>query len=192
MGVSLSMLDFNYSVLIRMSRFRRELNQWLRFVQNNPESKILITRNNKHVGVLIPPSTYSKIKKAVLKQRGAEAFAKQIRDAGGTYSIDEVSLLLGIPKSEVKEQSGAELLGIKLQGETVYPCWQFDGHEVIENFTEIMAILKTDSPVGIVQFFLTRDEDLQKKPVDVLKGGDIKELATVRILAKQFYQQVAQ
>ncbi len=57
------MLDFNYSVLIRMSRFRRELNQWLRYVQNNPESKIVITRNNKHVGVLMPPSTDSKIKK---------------------------------------------------------------------------------------------------------------------------------
>ena len=185
------MFDFNFSVLIRMSRFRRELNQWLRFVQNNPESKITITRNNKHVGVLIPTSTYSKIKKTVLKLRGAEAFAKQIRDAGGTYSIDEVSLLVGIPKSEVKEQTGSEFLGIHLQGQIVYPRWQFDGSAVVENFTELMAMLKTASPVGIVQFFLTTDEDLKKKPIDVLKGGDRKEIASVIILAKQFYRQVA-
>jgi len=184
------MLDINYSVLIRMSRFRRELNQWLRFVQNNPESKIVVTRNNKHVGVLIPPSAYSKIKKTVLKLRGAEAFAKQLRDAGGTCSIDEVSQLLGISQDEVKEQTGSELLGIELQGKIVYPCWQFDKNEIVENFTEIMAMLKTDYPVGIVQFFLTTDEDLQKKPIDVLKGGDTKELARVKILAKQFYQQV--
>jgi len=52
-------------------------------------------------------------------------------------------------------------------------------------------MLNTNSPVGIVQFFLTTDEDLQKKPIDVLKGGDTKELARVKILAKQFYQQVA-
>lgn len=174
-----------------MSRFRRELNQWLRYIQKNPESKITVTRNNKHVGVLIPPSTYSNFKKAVLKQRGAEAFAKQLRDAGGTYSNDEVSLLLAIPKSEVKEQTGSELLGIKLQGETVYPCWQFDGNTIVENFTEIMAMLNTDSSVASVQFFLTTNEDLKKKPIDVLKGGDEKELATVKLLAKQFYQQVA-
>lgn len=185
------MLDFNYSVLIRMSRFRRELNQWLRLVQNNPESKIVVTRNNKHVGVLIPPSTYRENKKAVLKHRGAEAFAKQLRGAGGTCSIDEVSRLLGISKSEVKEQTGSGLLGIELQGEIVYPCWQFNGDSIVDNFTEIMAMVKTDSPVGLVQFFLTTDGDLKKKPIDVLKGGDTKELATVKLLAKQFYQQVA-
>ena len=185
------MLDFNYSVLIRMSRFRREFNQWLRYVQNNPESKIVVTRNNKHVGVLIPPSGYSKIKKTVLKQRGADAFAKQLKDAGGTYSIEYVSRLLGIPQSEVKEQTGSELLDIQLQGQIVYPCWQFDGNAVVDNFIELMAKLNTVSPVGIVQFFLTTDEDLKKKPIDVLKGGDRKEIASVIILAKQIYRQVA-
>ena len=185
------MLDFNYNVLIRMSRFKRELNQWLRYVQNNPESKIVITRNNKHIGVLIPPSTYSKIKKAELKQRGAEAFDKQLRGAGGTFSIDEVSRLLGISKSEVKEQTDSELLGIELQGQIVYPCWQLDGNVVVENFTEIMAMLNTDSSVARVQFFLTTDKDLKKKPIDVLKDGDAKEIAFVKILANQFYRQGA-
>ncbi len=185
------MLDITDSVLIRMSRFRREFNQWIRFVQNNPESKIVITRNNKHVGVLIPPSTYSNNKKAALKQRGAEAFAKQLREAGGTCSINEVSQLLGILKSEVKEQTGSEFLGIQLQGETVYPVWQFDENAIVKNFTEIMAMLNTDSSVAIVQFFLTTDAVLKKKPINVLKGGDTKEIATVKILAKQFYQQVA-
>jgi len=185
------MLDFNYSVLIRMSRFRREINQWLRYVQNNPESKIVITRNNIHVGVLIPPSTYSKIKKAELKQRGAEAFVKQLREAGGTCSTDEVSRLLGISKGEVKEQTGSKLLGIQFQDEIVYPCWQFDGDAIVENFTEILAMLNTDSSVAIVQFFLTTDEDLKKKTIDALKDGKEKEIAIVKILAKQFYQQVA-
>jgi PHD/YefM family antitoxin component YafN of YafNO toxin-antitoxin module len=185
------MLYSNCSVLIRMSKFRRELNQWLRFVQNNPESKIVVTRNNKHVGVLIPPSTYSKIKKVVLKQRGAEEFTKQLRDAGGTCSIDEVSQLLGISQKEVKEKTGSELLGIQFKGKVVYPVWQFNGSVIIEYFSEIMAMLKTDSSVGIVQFFLTTDEDLHKKPIDVLKDGDKKEIATVKILAKQFYRQVA-
>lgn len=185
------MLDFNYSVLIRMSRFRRELNQWLRFIQNNPESKIVVTRNNKHVGVLIPPSTYSKLKKAVLKQRGSDAFSKQLSEAGGTYSIDEVSQLLSIPKSEVKEQTDSELLGIELQGQIVYPCWQFDGNSTVDSFIELMAMLNTDSPVAIVQFFLTINEELKKSPIDVLKGGDTKEIARVKLLAKQFYQQGA-
>jgi len=174
-----------------MSRFRRELNQWLRYVQNNPESKIVVTRNNKNVGILMPPSTYSKIKKAALKQRGAEAFSKQLSEAGGTYSIDEVSQLLGIPKNKIKVKTGSDLLGIQLPGEVVYPCWQFDGDSILDNFTEIMSMLNTDSPVSIVQFFLTTDEDLKNKPIDVLKGGDINELARVKLLAKQFYIQGA-
>jgi len=188
---SLSMLDFNHSVLIRMSRFRREFNQWLRYIQNNPESKIVIARNNKHVGVLIPRSTYREYKKSVLKQRGTEEFAKQLRDAGGTCSIDEVSQLLDISKSEVKELTCSELLGVELQGRIVYPCWQFDDGAIVEKFTEIMAMLNTDSSVARVQFFLTTDEDLKKKPIDVLKDGDAKEIDFVKILAKQFYQQVA-
>lgn len=185
------MLDFNYSVLIRMSRFRRELNQWLRFVQHNPESKIVITKNNKHIGVLIPPSSYSKIKKAVLKKHGAEIFIKQLRDAGDIYSIGEVSQLLGTPKSEIKEKTGSELLGIELHGEIIYPCWQFNGNSTVDYFTELMAILNTNSPVSIVQFFLTTDDDLKKNPIDVLNGGDKNEIARVKLLAKQFYQQGA-
>lgn len=147
-------------------------------------------RNNKHIAILKTPTSDIVSKKEVLKQRGLAAFYKQLSEAGGTYTVDEVSQLIGMAKIDIIERSGSDFLGVQLQNDISYPCWQFDGNAIVDNFIEIMAMLNTDSAVGIVQFFLTTDEDLKKKPIDVLKGGDVKEIAIVKILAKQFYRQV--
>ena len=131
-------------------------------------------------------------KKSILKQGGAEAFSKQLRNEGGTYTIDEVSRLLGISISEVEERTGSEFLAVQLDEGISYPCWQFDGNEVVKYFSDVMAMLDLSySPVGIVQFFLTKDEDLNKSLIDALKDGNKKELALVKLLAQQFHQQVA-
>ena len=131
-------------------------------------------------------------KKEILKLCGKNAFRKQIEESGGVYSTKEVSELLGISPSAVRMRlMRGQLLAIPFGGTTVFPVWQFDENGVIEHFLEIKATLSTSSPVGVVQFFLTYDEDLGHTPIEALKSGNPSQLELVKILAKQFNKQVA-
>lgn len=131
-------------------------------------------------------------KRNILKKRGKEAFQKQISESGGTYTTHEVSELLCITASAVQKLTEhCHLLAIPLGDKTCYPVWQFDENGVIEHFSVIMGMLNTSSPVGVVQFFLTNDLYLGQSPIDALRSGDPKQLDKVKLLAKQFYQQIA-
>lgn len=127
-----------------------------------------------------------------LKQCGAEKFQKQIREAGGIYTTEEVSEFLGIPPNAVQKrlEQGC-LLAVPFENNYGYPIWQFDKKDVVDHFSEIMAILNTSLPIGITQFFLTYDEDLESTPIEALKSCDPNQLEIVKLLAQQFYQQVA-
>ncbi len=50
-----------YGVNVPLSRFRRELNTWMRFLDNEPENTIYITRNNKVVYVTISYQHYQRL-----------------------------------------------------------------------------------------------------------------------------------
>ncbi|MEJ1362011.1 MAG: hypothetical protein RPU34_05705 [Candidatus Sedimenticola sp. (ex Thyasira tokunagai)] len=131
-------------------------------------------------------------RKEVLIARGLMAFRQQIEDAGGVYTTQQVTELLGITPGDVRKRlERGRLLAVSMGEGTSYPVWQFDDKGVIERFADIMAMISTTSPVGMVQFFLTHDEDMGKTPVEALKGGDPKQLKMVKILAQQFNQQVA-
>lgn len=54
---------FQYEVNVPLSRFRRELNSWIRFIDKNPENSIMLTRNNNVVAVVVSPSRYKELKK---------------------------------------------------------------------------------------------------------------------------------
>jgi PHD/YefM family antitoxin component YafN of YafNO toxin-antitoxin module len=53
---------FKYIVNVPVSRFRRELNAWMRFLENEPENTIHVTRNNKVVLIAISPQRYEREK----------------------------------------------------------------------------------------------------------------------------------
>ena len=52
---------FQYEVNVPLSRFRRELNSWMRFIDKNPKNSIMITRKNRVVAVVVSPSRYSEL-----------------------------------------------------------------------------------------------------------------------------------
>lgn len=56
---------FNYGVNIPISRFRRELNSWMRFLEKNPENTIYLTKNNKVVFSAISPEQHEKLNLAL-------------------------------------------------------------------------------------------------------------------------------
>lgn len=130
-------------------------------------------------------------KKETLKERGIAVFNKHVISAG-ILSARDVSELLNIPMSQVSERrEKGLLLAVQIDQGTVFPGWQFDKGGVIDHFTEIMLMLATSSSVSVFRFFQTFDEDLGCTPTDALKNGDPSELEIVKILAKQFNNQVA-
>ncbi len=131
-------------------------------------------------------------KRAMLKIQGQISFRQQIIDAGGAYTTKEVANLLGISASAVRKRlERGRLLAVPLGKSSSYPVWQFDENGVVGHFADVMAMVNTTSPVGMVQFFLTYDEDLGKTPIDVLKGGNLNDVKMVEVLAQQFNQQIA-
>lgn len=129
-------------------------------------------------------------KKDLLRLRGQLAFREQLEAAGGTYSTQQVADLLGIKSDAVrKRKAKGQLIAIASGEHTVYPTFQFDRSGVVRHLPELLEILKADSPVDAVQFFLTPDSDLGDTPINALKRGQNVEL--VFRLAKQFGRQVA-
>jgi len=47
-----------YKVRIPISRFKREIKKWVRYIKDNPEHVIYITRNNIDIGAFISPTLY--------------------------------------------------------------------------------------------------------------------------------------
>lgn len=53
---------FDHEQQVPLSRFRRELNSWMRFFEKNPEKVIILTRNNITVSTIVSPSRYKNIR----------------------------------------------------------------------------------------------------------------------------------
>jgi hypothetical protein len=53
---------FNYGVNVPISRFRRELNSWMRFLEKNPENTIYLTKNKKAVICVISPQQHENLR----------------------------------------------------------------------------------------------------------------------------------
>ena len=48
-------------VKIPLSRFAREMNQWMRYINNNPDAVIYITRNKLDYVVFMSPTLYESL-----------------------------------------------------------------------------------------------------------------------------------
>lgn len=56
---------FNDGVNVPISRFRRELNSWMRFLEKKPENIIYLTKNNKVVISVISPQQHERLNLAL-------------------------------------------------------------------------------------------------------------------------------
>jgi hypothetical protein len=131
-------------------------------------------------------------KRTRLKLKGSMAFKAQLEEAGGVYSAKKVAELLGISSGAIRKRvERNNLLAVMLGGQLQFPIWQFTEAGVVDHFTEILGILGPVSAVSAIQFFLTYDEDLRDTPIGALQRGDRSQLETIRLLAKQWQQQVA-
>lgn len=107
----------------------------------------------------------------------AQAKADLVR-AGGAYSLDEVRLLLGdISRQAVynKVKEGA-LFSIQAPGGRVcFPTLQFTKDGPVGGMRELVNVFPSENRWMLLNFLIHPDDRLgEKRPIDVLKAGDIE------------------
>lgn len=128
-----------------------------------------------------------------LKLKGQLRFAELLKNAGGTYSLQDVADLLGTSPAAVrKRRDRATLLAVKLRGHYRYPAWQFtSGGEVVPGVAEVMAGMADSDAGSQIRFFLTPLSELDGlRPIDWLREG--RPLVPVLRIAEGFEHQGAQ
>lgn len=115
--------------------------------------------------------------------RGLLAREELKQAEGGSYSAEEARMLLGISKAAVlKRYQKGQLIGWReaSQNAVRFPAWQFQGDNVLPGLSEVLAIFAeedwTDDWTRIVFFLNARHSLAGKRPLDVLREGDVKRV----------------
>lgn len=129
-----------------------------------------------------------------LRLRGQLALRRLIGQHGGSLTAAEVAQLLDITPDAVRKRSRrGGLLTLPRGGHSVFPLFQFDveAGRIVPGFSELLALLDTDSAPAKLRFFLTPDQDLGTTPIEALRDGGqgVRELLERK--AQQFDQQLA-
>ncbi|MCD9550759.1 hypothetical protein GLP21_19275 [Photobacterium carnosum] len=151
-------------------------------------------------------SDMTKEKKRLINRSISRArFFDNIRDNGGLFTSLEVSKLLGVSKVTVKKKKDQyKLLSLNLNGEFVYPAFQFSTNDensnkgVLIGIEEILPFLNNFSDVMKYGFFVQKRNVFDRVLPDgtdytivslLKKGINKKELAVIIRLAKTFGSQ---
>lgn len=127
------------------------------------------------------------------RARGVLARHELSAAEGGSWSSDEVSVVLQISKTAVlKRLKAGRLLAWReerLQAAR-FPRWQFDAHgQVLPGFEEILGILEQDARLDAwakLLFFLQEKSELGgRRPLDLLRDGRLDE---VRLAAQAYVE----
>lgn len=130
--------------------------------------------------------------RSLLKIRGQKAFREQLANAGGLYSLQRASEILGITSASVKMRiERKHLLAISIDGRIQLPVWQFSKTGAVDGFSDILSSLKNATPVSAIQFFLSYDEDLNMTVINALSSGNSDKTKIIQMLATQWQQQIA-
>lgn len=129
----------------------------------------------------LTPKPRTKYAAAIM--RGLVAREELKMAEGGSYSAEEVRLLLGISKAAVlKRYQKGQLIGWReaSQNAVRFPAWQFQGDNVLPGLPEVLAIFAEEDWVDDwkrILFFLNARHSLAgKRPLDVLREGDVKRV----------------
>jgi hypothetical protein len=112
-------------------------------------------------------------------ERGKLARAALEADEGGSQSSEQVAALLGVTRQAVDQRRRARHLVAwqDSSGHWRFPVWQFDPQTArpYPGLAPILAALPGD-PWSDMIFFLSRDETLGARPLDLLRGGRAKRV----------------
>ena len=122
-------------------------------------------------------------------------FFENIKNNGGLFNSAEVAKILGVSKVTVKKKKDTnKLLALNLDGEFVYPVFQFSSDEknsekgVLKGMLEILSSIATFSEVMKYGFFVQKRKSYTV--FEMLKSGiNDDDLKSVIRISKTFGKQ---
>jgi hypothetical protein len=112
---------------------------------------------------------------ARVRMRAKFARRELLEQEGGVLNPSSVADVLGISRQAVAvRRSSGKLLAVEGNRGYVYPSWQFDGHDLLPGFVDIMKILGDSTPWTQFIFFLSKNDPIGgKHPLDLSRKGNI-------------------
>jgi hypothetical protein len=103
--------------------------------------------------------------------------------AGPFTRTDGVQARLGITRQAVAAKAGRRRLlrVVTIDGEHLYPVWQFDGPQLVSGLPDVLALFPEKDVDGwtVAGWLRTPDPDLGESPVEALARGDVERVRTV-------------
>ncbi|MFP3978957.1 hypothetical protein [Marinobacter sp. KMM 10035] len=124
--------------------------------------------------------------------KGAARFMKLIETSGGTLSISEVAVFLGVSEKTVLERLGnVQMLGFRTSSNVLqFPRFQFDDKKrcVIPGLLDFLGETPGWSAMERIRFLLVRYEPefTNDTPMDLVRSGEVGRVAE---LARVYLQQ---
>lgn len=120
----------------------------------------------------------------------------KLKDFGGLMKIESVAELLGVSRQTVNNDIHAgKLIALKDGNDYLIPGFQFDGHEKLKHFEEVLRLIDDASPEAKCSFFLNPvlvGNGRQELPYALLKRGAIqRELDGLTREAQRFLSPAA-
>jgi len=123
-------------------------------------------------------SAYAPSPRALALLRGKEISEKDLKESGGSFTLEHVETLLGITRQAIdkKVQDDALLTIPGPHGRRRYPVVQFtDDGTVPPGLKDVLKSLPSTNGWFRLNFLVTPDAHLHgRRPVDVLKEGNIE------------------
>jgi hypothetical protein len=114
---------------------------------------------------------------AAARLRGLDARRELLRAEGGTVSVEQAALALGITRQAVDKRRRADkLIGLSTgRRGYAYPLWQFGPAGVIPGLEDALAELSVRDPWARAAFFLSGDPHLDgSTPLEELRHGAVE------------------
>ena len=126
---------------------------------------------------MIAPAAYAPSARARALLRGTEIAEADLKEAGGTFDLQEVQTLLsGVSRQAIEKRvkEGSLLAVPGPSHRRLYPTIQFTREGLVPGLKEVKKALPTQSPWAVLNFFVRPDARLEgRRPIDVLREGHI-------------------
>jgi hypothetical protein len=126
---------------------------------------------------------------AMARLRGIEAKRRLLTEDGGMLSAEKVGEVLTISRQAVeKRRKAGRLIGVSLGRRGFgYPAWQFSERGTLPGLEAVLDALRPHDAWTRLVFFTSENVATKgKKPLDVLRSGDVEEVvAAARMYGEQ-------
>jgi nucleoid DNA-binding protein len=126
-------------------------------------------------------SAYDPAPRALALLRGKEISEKDLKESGGSFTLQDVETLLGISRQAIdrKVQDDALLAIPGPHGRRRYPAVQFTNDGTVTGLQNVLKSLPSANGWFRLNFLVTPDSHLAgRRPIDVLKEGNIESVLT--------------